>query len=249
VTDPTTTLPVPVSPSDIGPGDLAEHVAVLAEQATAWLREATDIASVREVKARAAAISVYTRQVAAGRQAEQDAATIVRWAERRMGQLLDEQRQRGERQRGGDQRSETARSKTASEPLIGKPEREAADAMAQGTDEEFAEALDQAREDGRVSRGAVKRNLSPDPVNEAEAEARRARTRMEGEVLTLARAVERVAALGDAPMSLALLQANALVPDDLARLQLDAWQVDASAAIAVLDRWRDQLTRAQEAIR
>jgi hypothetical protein len=240
VTDPTTTLPVPVSPSDIGPGDLAEHVAVLAEQATAWLREATDIASVREVKARAAAISVYTRQVAAGRQAEQDAATIVRWAERRMGQLLDEQRQRGERHRG---------RRNSSTGAISKPEAEAADAMAQGTDEEFAEALDQAREDGRVSRGAVKRNLSPDPVDEAEAEARRARTRMEGEVLALARAVERVAALGDAPMSLALLQANALVPDDLARLQLDAWQVDASAAIAVLDRWRDQLTRAQEAIR
>lgn len=242
-----TDLPVPATPADIAErGDVAEQIAALAEAAIPWLRQARDLAGVTEAKARAAAIEVYARQRKAGEQAGHDAAAIVRWAERRQGQLLAEQAEAGERQtraanlnRGPNTPSGRS-GPTLAEQGITPKAAEAARQMAAGTDDEFTEAVKQSN----GSRAAVRRHIDPDPIREAEAEANAAADRMRRDVLTFARTVAALARLADAPSDLALLGAD--LPADLAGLAARQWLTEARTARAALDRWEQQVARHQE---
>jgi len=74
--------------------------------------------------------------------------------------------------------------------------------MAQGSDAEFNAAL--AKID-KPTRGAISRELRPDPV--AEAGTRVVVNRLREEVHALAKLVTRLAQTGDAPSSLALFLA------------------------------------------
>lgn len=239
-------LPVPADPTSVD-GDIAEQVAHLTEQAAAWLREANELEAVSEVRARASALAAYIRQRKAGVQAEFDAGALVRRAERREGQLLAEQKKAGQRKGIGRPAKESGPLDpiypTLAEQGITQPQMKAATLMAKGTDEQFEQALTKV---AKPTRGAVAREITPDPVGDAEQEASVAGIRLRKEVHALAAVVGKLANMGDAPSSLALLLSSTeVVAGNMGGIIIDAWLSEAQAAQQVLTRWLEQIARAK----
>ena len=170
-------------------GDPAQFVVQALDRAKAWLAQATttDLPEVVENKRRAEAIRSYMAQKELGKDAELAAAEIVRRAERRMGVLIREGQEAGD--------ISTARSGARSAPHF--PEEFATHselsssrggiyAMTDGVSEEqFEEAVDEAREEKNMSRANVVRKLRPDGSS-VDRLKRKNREVREGEIRPLA---------------------------------------------------------------
>lgn len=173
-TDPTQLEP-------LGPGDAGQFVVLACERAKSWLTQAIEhgeIDQIIEVKSQAEAIRVYTRQKELGKDAELAAAEIVRRAERGLGIAVkrgqDDGTIRTQGQSGGpkapyqrgdgrtvqvDPRCDDSKiSPTSVFASVG--ERKAAYALADVPDDEFEDALDEARSEGSLSRANVKRKAT-----------------------------------------------------------------------------------------
>jgi hypothetical protein len=156
--------------------DPAAVMVALVEQARTMLAQATGmegLADVIEWKSRAEAIRVYTQQKDMGHEAELSAAEIVRRAERRIGQLIQEGREAGEiaterdgRVLGGKRRQlstdGTELKPTATSILGDGPIRTQVTAMTDGVDDaSFDAAIEEAKQEGNLSRANVVRKVKP----------------------------------------------------------------------------------------
>lgn len=157
-------------------GDPATFVVLACERAKDWLRQAVehgDIDQIVELKSQAEAIRIYTTQKQLGKDAELAAAEIVRRAERgigvaiRRGQDGGTIRARGEG--GGDPRfvdpqpRETRMSPAAYIP--NNAERTAIyDVTDSVSDEQFDEAIDEAKAENNLSRANVVRKIRKEPA-------------------------------------------------------------------------------------
>lgn len=144
-------------------GDPAAVMVALVEQARTMLAQATGmegLANVIEWKSRAEAIRVYTQQKDMGHEAELSAQEIVRRAERRIGQLIREGQEAGEiRARG--QHGHLHDEKNSPNDYLPPGEIQAAAwAITDGvSDEDFEEAITEAKEEGNLSRANVVRKV------------------------------------------------------------------------------------------
>lgn len=155
--------------------DPGAFVVAALDRAKAWLATAssTDLPDVVENKRRAEAIRCYVAQKELGKDAELAATEIVRRAERRIGQLIREGQEAGAIR----SRATSARKQPGDSGLISPteivPEHELGGngggiyAMTDGvSDEEFEDAIDEAKAEKNLSRANVVRkikNPSPDP--------------------------------------------------------------------------------------
>jgi len=85
-------MPIPDNPQAVlkAAPDRATFVLIALDRARQWLVSASSIEEVNELRARAEAVRVYTRQAELGKEAENAAAEIRLRAERRVGELLQE---------------------------------------------------------------------------------------------------------------------------------------------------------------
>jgi hypothetical protein len=158
--------------------DAAAAMVALVDQARTMLAQAKGmegIADVIEWRSRAEAIRVYTQQKDMGHEAELSAAEIVRRAERRIGQLIREGQAAGEiateregRVLGGKRRHgqlgmpDTEHKPTATSILGEGPIRTQVAAMTDDvSDEDFEEAIEEAKQEGNMSRANVVRKVKP----------------------------------------------------------------------------------------
>jgi hypothetical protein len=179
--------------------DPAQYVALACERAKAWLADAIahgEIEQIVELKSQAEAIRIYTQQKQLGKDAELSAAEIVRRAERglgmavRRGQEAGTVRRRGEG--GGDPRFvDPAPDKDRISPkslFKGHAEAQDAYSLADTADDDFEEAIEEAKDEGNLSRANVVRKAAKKRIlNAADAggidrtsaarEARKARIR------------------------------------------------------------------------
>jgi hypothetical protein len=186
--------------------DPAGFVVAACERARAWLREALEhgeIDQIAEVKSQAEAVRVYTAQKQLGQDAQLAAAEIVRRAERGIGVAIRRGQQDGQIAKRGDRGGRGAPGVHGGNPgdargdHLGSPagffrngkERAGAYAMTDGvSDDDFEDALGQAKSDRDLSRANVVRKIRqrrgtppapgghvPDPADRSsEAVARRA---------------------------------------------------------------------------
>lgn len=149
--------------------DPGAYMVVALGRAKAWLEQArvTDLPDVVEAKARAEAIRCYTAQKELGHDAELSATEIVRRAERRIAQLVREGQEAGEiRPPKFKPRSSNPDDHRPSGSSYFKNDQERTDSyeLADGVpDDEFEKAIEEAREEGNLSRANVKRKVSQKP--------------------------------------------------------------------------------------
>jgi len=139
--------------------DPVEYMAVVLHRAKGWLAEAQDIDAVREAKAVAVGYEAVIREKELAFDAQLSATELVRRCERRLGELV-------ERSPRGTKVRETA---------IG-PSGKARDehyAMAGADEEAFDAAIDEARDEGNLSRANVVRKLRGDTGESFESRAHR----------------------------------------------------------------------------
>lgn len=158
-------------------GDPATFVVLACERAKDWLTQAVehgDIDQIVELKSQAEAIRIYTTQKQLGKDAELAAAEIVRRAERgigvaiRRGQEAGEIAKQGDVGGGGRAGSAAAESRRLRTDLLESPskflpastERTAVYAVTDNvTDEQFEEAITEAKDEGNLSRANVVRKV------------------------------------------------------------------------------------------
>lgn len=146
--------------------EMLEHTKVL-------LAEATRLEDVTEWKARAGALESYVRQRDLGKDAELAAAEIVRRAERRIGQLVQEEQEAGRLAAGsGGDRSKVPpgllpRPRAVVFNGSGRQESETMALADDVDDEHFEKAIDAAKSEGNLSRSNIVRKLRPDPPTAA----------------------------------------------------------------------------------
>lgn len=169
-----------VIPHDPAALDLAENpgavMVALVEQARTMLAQAQGmegLADVIEWKSRAEAIRVYTQQKDMGHEAELSAAEIVRRAERRIGQLIREGQEAGEvrtRADGPAVRDDLLPDgdKISTADIFGGGANRVVTetyAMTDGvTDDEFEEAIEEAKQEGNLSRANLVRKVKKPDV-------------------------------------------------------------------------------------
>lgn len=171
MTDTSLAVVLPDDPSalDRVPDPAAAMVA-LVDQARLMLAQATGmegLADVIEWKSRAEAIRVYTQQKDMGREAELSAAEIVRRAERRIGQLIREGQDSGEIAKSKWDRSPDGKSRlpsTADFLPPGARTQTEIRALTDGvSDEQFDEAIAEAKGEGNLSRANTLRKVKGEP--------------------------------------------------------------------------------------
>jgi hypothetical protein len=157
--------------------DPAQFVVQACQRAKAWLREALEhgeIEQIAELKSQAEAVRVYTAQKQLGKDAQLAAAEIVRRAERGLGVAVRRGQQDGQFARRGDRGGRGAPGVRGGNPgdargdHLDSPteffrngkERADAYAMADGiSDDDFEDALEQAKSDRDLSRANVVRKV------------------------------------------------------------------------------------------
>lgn len=142
--------------------DPAEYVVQTLERAKVWLAQALDhgdIEQIVELKSQAEAIRVYTMSKQLGKDAELSAAEIVRRAERGIGVAIRRGQEAGEIR---DKRSGGHTPHIAS-PADFVPKDELKDVVYpltdDVTDDDFEDALAEAKEEGNLSRANVVRKV------------------------------------------------------------------------------------------
>ena len=152
----TALMPIPDNPQAVleAAPDRATFVLIALDRARQWLVSAGSIEEVNELRARAEAVRVYTRQAELGKEAENAAAEIRLRAEREVGELLKEM----PRNAGG-----------RPAPLgVSRDESSTFQRMAAIPETDFEGRLTAVKQTGRVSRAVVLRD-------EDAAESQRAR--------------------------------------------------------------------------
>jgi hypothetical protein len=157
--------------------DPAGFVVAACERAKAWLRQALEhgeIEQIAEIKSQAEAVRVYTAQKQLGQDAQLAAAEIVRRAERGIGVAIRRGQQDGQIAKQGDRGGRGAQGVRGGNPgdvrgdHLDSPaglfrngkERADAYAMADGvSDDDFEDALGQAKSDRDLSRANVVRKI------------------------------------------------------------------------------------------
>jgi hypothetical protein len=136
------------------------------DQAKAWLVQATELDDVCEAKSRAAAIQVYLAQKQLGKEAELAAAELVRRAERRIDQLVQEGKEHGDfsgpgrpQEKNGTRGSQLSRRSPRELIPPGKAGAEIRLLGRDSSDEQFEDAVAEAREEQNLSRANVARKL------------------------------------------------------------------------------------------
>jgi hypothetical protein len=151
-------IPIPDNPQAVleAAPDRATFVLIALDRARQWLVSAGSIEEVNELRARAEAVRIYTRQAELGKEAENAAAEIRLRAERRVGELL----QQMPRNVGGRPRETGRDDRPVSLRRLGvsKDESSAFQRMAATPADEFEGRLTVAKQNGRVSRAAVLRD-------------------------------------------------------------------------------------------
>jgi hypothetical protein len=154
----TALMPIPDNPQAVleAAPDRDTFVLIALDRARQWLVSAGSIEEVNELRARAEAVRVYTRQAELGKEAENAAAEIRLRAERRVGELLKEM----PRNVGGRPTETGPHERPVSLGQLGvsKNESSAFQRMAAMPEDEFEGRLTAARHNGRVSRAAVLRD-------------------------------------------------------------------------------------------
>jgi hypothetical protein len=154
--------------------DPAVFVTLACERAKTWLAQALDhgqIEQIVELKSQAEAIRVYTAQKQLGRDAELSAAEIVRRAERCIHLAVDKGREAGRiapqgvtRYRPGHHAVSETPGEGATPVLVGdlvnREELHNTRALRDVSDEQFEEAITQAKEEGNLSRANVVRKAT-----------------------------------------------------------------------------------------
>lgn len=175
-------LPALAEPSAIDQAaDPAHYVQLACERAKAWLTDALDhgdIDQIVEIKSQAEAIRIYTTQKKLGKDAELAAAEVVRRAERGIGLAIRRGQEAGTINALGaaQVRPSYGEDHGPDGPMISPmsylgtaKERTGAYAMTDGVpDEQFEEAIAEAKEEGNLSRANVVRKVkgTPPPARE-----------------------------------------------------------------------------------
>ena len=151
-------MPIPDNPQAVlaAAPDGATFVLIALDRARQWLVTAGSIEEVNELRARAEAVRVYTRQAELGKEAENAAAEIRLRAERRVGELLREM----PRNVGG-RPTETCRDDrqvSLGQLGVSRDESSAFQRMAAIPENDFEGRLTTAKQNGRLSRAAVLRD-------------------------------------------------------------------------------------------
>jgi len=146
--------------------DPVQYMAVVLHRAKGWLAEAQSIEQVRETKAVAVGYESVIREKELAFDAQLSATEIVRRCERRIGELV----RQGQRDGTVLSRGQTVGDRTRGCDLrrpheavgVSENDRKAvsdAYAMADSPNEEFEEAISEAREEGNLSRANVVRKV------------------------------------------------------------------------------------------
>ena len=166
----TALIPIPDNPQAVleAAPDRATFVLIALDRARQWLVSAGSIEEVNELRARAEAVRIYTRQAELGKEAENAAAEIRLRAERRVGELL----RQTPKNVGGRPRETGRGDRPVSLGQLGvsKDESSAFQRMAKIPEDDFEGRLTTARENGRVSRAAVLRDEDAEERQRARAE-------------------------------------------------------------------------------
>jgi ribosome-binding protein aMBF1 (putative translation factor) len=146
--------------------DPARTVIVYLERARTWLVQATELDEICEAKSRAAAIQAYVTQKQLGEEAEMAAAELVRRAERRIDQLIQEGQDRGDISSKGRPSENCPRGDNfptrSPREFTGTGGRARSDMRILGrdsSDEAFDQAVAEARAEQNLSRANVARKL------------------------------------------------------------------------------------------
>lgn len=218
------------------------QVVALVEQATAYLAEANTIDEARNVRDFAALADTWTRQRDLGREAEKSAITLRLRAERRIGELLREGRQRGEIAGRGNVAHDDITRRTLPALGITRDESAAYQKLAEAAPDEFEEILLDAGDAGELSRGGVIRRIEyRDPIERREVEVERHdRAKPHHETEQFVGALDKASALADkASESIDVYLRD--VPADLRRVLVDAW-------IGSIDHAAESTSRVRAAI-
>lgn len=150
-------------------GELITHALVESKQWLAVATKGTDPTPVAEFKAWAATVAEMTRQKGLAKEIQLDAQEMVRRAERGIGLTIRNGQATGDIQpNGGDRRSDETRypDEKSERPMASTDFLRPGNEMTQTydltdgvTDEQFEEALEDAREEGNVSRANVIRKV------------------------------------------------------------------------------------------
>jgi hypothetical protein len=150
----------------LDPDTQVKAVSVMLTHAAIELAKATDAQSVMEWKAKAGAIEELTKQLHLSKALQLDAVEFVRRTERALGLLIREGQERGEILSKGKKSPVTGDLKKSSPTDFATPSEltgankpgEGIYAMTDGvSDDQFAEALAEARTEGNLSRANVAR--------------------------------------------------------------------------------------------
>lgn len=225
--------------------DPAVYMEAMLGRAVMWLGEVQKIEDVINHKAATEAIKTFIREKELGRDAELAAAEIVRRCERRIAQLVRLGQERKEIRQQGESIPHTGRAlhelpKTVGEvlrpedPRRGRFEAMELSPLAKPTDDEFNEAIAQAKTEENLSRANVIRKIKgePAPTNGRSEWHRKTRH------IDLNRAVREMAITLDGLAStIALVDATAVDKETV-----DQWADSMKQSLRVLTRFIKELT-------
>jgi hypothetical protein len=155
-------MPIPDNPQAVleAAPDRATFILIALDRARQWLVSAGSIEEVNELRARAEAVRVYTRQAELGKEAENAAAEIRLQAERRVGELLREMPRNvgGRPRRAGRETCRDDRQVSLGQLGVSRDESSTFQRLAAIPEDDFESRLGAAKDSGRVSRAAVLRD-------------------------------------------------------------------------------------------
>jgi hypothetical protein len=227
---------LPVEPDSLAlESDPTAYMLTALNRAKGWLEQAQSIESVRDAKAIAVGYESVIREKEMAFDAQLAATEIVRRCERRIGELVRVGQERGEiRKRGDDCRTDLVHrnvegllSPREATRIASASERTLHYAMADAPDEQFEQAIAEARDEGNLSRANVVRKVKGEPAPKTARDPIHYRTRHVDPVRVL-----RESSITLDGVSMALNAIAGLALDDEGRQWLDA----ASASLQQVSR-------------
>lgn len=246
---------VPIVPTEAAleqATDPAQYVALACERAKAWLADALEhgeIEQIVELKSQAEAMRIYTQQKQLGKDAELSAAEIVRRAERGIGLAIRRGQEDGTIAKPGDIGGAgspgvrggvpgLARRQDLDRPADVAQVRDSSEltplyAQATATDDEFEQAIEEAKAEENLSRANVVRKLK----KEAPAPTKRPDVLRKTRHIDSNRVVaETVSALEGLSIGVGLIEAASLDPT-----KVEDWATSLSNSLRSLNRLHKQL--------
>lgn len=233
-----------------------EYVVLACERAKEWLTNALqhgDIESIVELRSQADAIRIYTAQKQLGKDAELAATEIVRRAERGIGLAIRAGQEKGEIARTGQHVGNQYTNGRAGQATSSKPVSptefasmnelrgsghapgiyDLADSVA---DEDFDEAIEEAKADGNLSRSNVVRKIRGEAKPQGDRHEVLRGTRRLDHNRIVDGFVTSVAGVGGELFN--LIDYSALDPD-----RIDDWVASLSESITTLTKLRNNLKK------